>query len=220
MTGTDQRTMWTAASSLLCKAVSYEVGMWCSLYRWMFRRPVASEAGAEAFGYATVLTPVLLVFIAVSAIEVPILHLLLPWETVRLTADLLGVWGLIWMFGLLAGLRVHPHVVSDSGLLIRYGITVDIAVPWDAVAAIRTRGRDLPGRTVQFDRTGPGVVLGVGVMKQTNIDIVFDRAIPVPLSGGNRESITELRCYADDPDAFVARARDHLAAAERRRIAG
>jgi hypothetical protein len=46
--------------------------MWRSLFRWMFRRPVAPDAGAKAFGYAAVVTPLLFVFIAVSAIDVPL----------------------------------------------------------------------------------------------------------------------------------------------------
>ncbi len=52
----------------------------------------------------------------------------------------LGAYGLFWMFGLLASLLIHPHVLSDAGLRIRYGITVDMAIPWEAIGEIRTEG--------------------------------------------------------------------------------
>lgn len=209
MTVTDRRTRRTAVLPLVRKAVRYELGMWRSLYRWICRRPVASGAGAEAFGYAAVVTPLFIAFIAVSAIEVPILHLLLPWETARLIGDALGAYGLFWMVGLLASIRVHPHVVSDSGLRIRYGFGVDVTIPWDAIATIQNRGRDLPGRTVQIDRSGSGLILQIGILKQTNVDITLHQPTTVPLPKG-AEPITELRFFVDDPSALVARARQIL----------
>jgi hypothetical protein len=51
---------------LLRQALSYELGLWRSLYRWMFRRPL----GAGTFGYASPVTPLLAAFIGVSAIEI------------------------------------------------------------------------------------------------------------------------------------------------------
>src|SRR5262245_59348361 len=118
------------AWSLGRRAFAYEMGMWRSLYVWIFRRPLTRETGAAPFGYAGMVTPLLGVFIGVSAIEVPILHFLLPWQTVRVVGIILGAYGLLWMVGLLAALRVHPHVVAASGLRIRDGISHDVTIPW------------------------------------------------------------------------------------------
>jgi hypothetical protein len=75
------------------------------------------------------------------------------------------------MLGLLASLRTYPHVVGGSGLRIRYGTTVDITVPWDAVTSIGVRRRDLPSsRTVQLSRLESGTVPQVGISSQTNVD--------------------------------------------------
>ena len=63
------------------RAVSYELGLWRSLYRWTFRRPIVSGAGAETFGNASPVTLVIAAFIALPAIEIPVAHLLLPWES-------------------------------------------------------------------------------------------------------------------------------------------
>ncbi|MGH8839964.1 MAG: PH domain-containing protein, partial [Jiangellaceae bacterium] len=82
------------------------------------------------------------------------------------------IWGLTWMLGLLASLRTYPHVVGGSGLRIRYGTAVDITVPWDAVASIGVRRRDLPSSlTVQLSRLESGTVLQVGISSQTNVDL-------------------------------------------------
>lgn len=213
MTGTDRRTRRAAALTLARKAIRYELLMWRSLYRWTLRRPRAWSPGAALFPYAATLTPLLLAFIGVSAIEIPILHLILPWETVRLVADVLGIYGLFWMVGILAGMRVHPHVVSDEGVRIRYGFTVDVTIPWDAIASVRTRNRPLPkNRTVQVEPTEHGLAAHIVVLSQTNVDIALRRPATVALPQTGGEPIGELRCYADDPAAFVARARAHLAA--------
>jgi hypothetical protein len=216
MTNADRRGKRTTVLPLVRRAVSYELGMWRSLYRWIFRRPLASGPGAVAFRYAATVTPVFLAFIAVSAIEIPILHLLLPWRTAQRISLALGFYGLFWMVGLLASLRVHPHVVGDSGLRIRYGTTVDITIPWDAIGTIRTRSRPLPkGRSIHVDRTGSDPILYIGILKQTNIDVALRHSVTVPLPKGSTEPINELRFYVDDPSALVARARENLTAATR-----
>jgi hypothetical protein len=81
------------------------------------------------FGYARSTTPIIAAFIGVSAIEIPAVHLLVPWETVRVVVDLLGVYGLLWMVGLLALLRTRPHVVTADGLRVRGSGGLDITVP-------------------------------------------------------------------------------------------
>ena len=63
---------------------------------------------------------VIWLFIFVSAVEVVAVELLLPWESLRLPFLVIGIWGLVWMLGLLASITVHWHLVSDVGLRVRY----------------------------------------------------------------------------------------------------
>jgi Bacterial PH domain len=204
---------WTTprrAWALARKAVTYESRMWKSLFVWVLQLPRVKGPGAQAFSYASMLTPFLIVFIAVSAIELPILHMLLPWETVRFFADLAGVYGQI--IGLLAAMRVHPHVAGDEGLQIRYGFGVDVSIPWDAVAGVGSRARSVAKvRTVQCEQTAAGLVVSVAVNKQTNVDLVMrEPTIFEALPQTNDEPVVELRVYVDDPKAFVARVRDGI----------
>lgn len=77
----------------------------------------------------------------VLTLELVVVHLLLPWETVRLLADVLSIWGLLWMLGYLASVKVFPHLLAEDELRIRYGTTVDIAVPLEAIAEMTSQRR-------------------------------------------------------------------------------
>jgi hypothetical protein len=89
----------------LRKAVSMELGIWRSLTRWALRRRIPLDPGAEAFSYAATAAPIFWVFIFMSAIEIPILDLLMPTLRWRLIGLALGAWGVLWMLGLLASCR-------------------------------------------------------------------------------------------------------------------
>jgi hypothetical protein len=92
------------------RAVSFELGMWRSLYRWISRRPLVPDPGAKAFSYA-----------------------------------------------------------------------------------------------------GSGLILHLGVLSKTNVDVVLRHPTTVPLPKGSSEPVTELTFYADDPGSLVAGALEHLA---------
>jgi hypothetical protein len=190
------------------RVLAYEWGIWRSLFRWIARRPPTRD-GAEPYAYAGVVTPVIWVFIGVSAIEVPAVHLLLPWDGVRRIALVAGVYGLVWMVGVLAALRVHPHVVDGEGLRVRHGFSLDVHVPWEQIVAVRRRMRSQEGmRSVQLHEEGAVRALSVGVGSQTSVDVVLREpaVLPVPVTGG--KPVGELRLYADDAKRLVARLRE------------
>jgi hypothetical protein len=209
------RTRWSVVVPLARRAVRYELAMWRSLYRWTLRRPRAGK-DAETFGYAAAAAPLYWTFIVLSAIEVVVVDLILPWQSVRRIALALGVYGLFWMVGALANLRVHPHVASPAGLRIRQGSTVDVALPWAAVAGASARIRPLPSRrAIQLASTRAGTALHVAMLSQTTVDITLREPTTVELPHGRRELVTEVRCYADDARGLVARIREQAAAQAR-----
>lgn len=190
--------------------IRYELRLWAALFRWVFRRPVAIEAGARRFTYHRAVNLILGAFLAVSAIELPILHLILPWATVRAVALALGVYGLIWMVGLLATMHVHQHVVGPSGLRIRNSITLDLPLRWDQIAALDVRRRSLPpgGQTQLEDG-----VLSLGMASQTSVDVRLVAPLVVPVGKTRGQAVTQIRFHADEPEALVEAARAHLALA-------
>ncbi|WP_406038272.1 hypothetical protein OG799_25285 [Micromonospora sp. NBC_00898] len=115
------------------------------------------------------------------------------------------------MIGLFASLRVHPHVVGATGLRVRNGVSVDFVLPWPAVARVDARYRSLPSsRAVQLEAADDGIVLHISAGSQTSVDVVLREPLAVSLPKGPSGAVTEVRLYADDPHALVARARRQL----------
>jgi hypothetical protein len=203
--------------SLARRAVVFEIGIWRSLGRWVARRPSGVGKDREAFGYARSATPLIWVFIIVSAIEIPVAHVVLPWELAKTASLAVGVWGLMWMFGFLASLHVYPHVAGPEGLRLRNGVHVDVTLPWDAIRSVSTHRRDMPSqRSVQLVETDAGTILHLVQTSETSVDIVLSRPLEVHLRSGS-VTVTQVRVHADEPRALVARVRSRLTQSPQRR---
>jgi hypothetical protein len=200
-----------SAVALVRRGVVFELRLYRSLFRWVARRTHGLAPGVEPFGYARAVTPVMWLWIFGSALEVFFLDLVIPWQPVRVVAFVLGAWGFVWMVGLLASLKVYPHLMSDAGLRLRYGASVDVTVPWQAVETITVDRRDLPSsvRTLQPVETARGTDLQIAVSGQVNVHAALRRPLTVPTPKGDRV-VTGLTFLTDDPRALVTRARAHL----------
>jgi hypothetical protein len=187
--------------------VVYELKLWAALFRWILRRPVPVEPGTRRFGYLGAVKMILIAFIVVSAIEIPILELMIPWRPVANAALFIGVYGLIWMFGLFATMVVHPHLVGPAGLRIRNSITLDVAVPWESITSIEVRRRSMPpgGQTQLEDG-----VLSLGMASQTSIDVRLAEPLVLPVRKAKGQPATTVRFHADDPEGLVAAAAEFL----------
>ena len=207
------RTLWR----LVRHAVVFELRLYRSLFRWISRRPHI-PADLEPFGYARDVTPVMWLWIFASAAEIPLAHVLIPWESVRIALLVVGFWGVLWMVGLLASLRVYPHLLGDSAIRVRYGASVDIPIPWAAIATIVPQRRDLPSTvwTLQPREIENGTDLQVGVSGQVNVHAVLREPLTVRTPKGE-QVIAAISFLADDPRDLVARARQHLAPADAER---
>ncbi|MEU8655945.1 hypothetical protein [Actinoplanes philippinensis] len=187
--------------------VVYELRLWAALFRWILRRPVPVEPGTRRFAYIGAVRMILVALLAVSAIEIPILELIVPWEPVANVLLGLGIYGLIWMFGLYASIVVHPHLTGPSALRIRNGLTLDVAIAWDRIAAIEVRRRSMPpgGQTQLEDG-----VLSLGMASQTSVDVRLTEPLVLPVRKAKGQPASAVRFHADDPEALVEAAREFL----------
>ncbi|MCW3839315.1 hypothetical protein ONA70_04290 [Micromonospora yasonensis] len=197
---------------LLGRVAAMEAAMWRSLYAWARRKPLPLAPGDEPFGYLGVVKPILGIFIGLSIVEIPIFDLIVtnvvPWGPARWIVLVLGIWGLLWMAGLYASMRIHPHVVGDTGLRVRQSSGIDIWIPWTDIEALRRRYRSLPSsKSVQVEQEGERRVLYISVGSQTSIDVLLRRPTTFDLPKGRSEPMDELRLYADDPDGLLRSAR-------------
>lgn len=206
-------TLLPRLPALLWEALLFELALYRSLARWVARRPDVPR-GAQSVGYARLVAPMLWLWIFGSAVEVVVVEVVLrhldqPWaEAVRLPVLVLGVWGVLWMLGMLASLRVRPHLLTESGLVLRSGARSWVAVPLHAVESTRTVEHELPGVIRSLHIDGPLVLIGAG--SRTNLELVL--AAPTRLSTSKGEvAATRVGVWVDEPRQVAALLRPRLA---------
>ncbi|MGY2127722.1 hypothetical protein [Blastococcus sp. SYSU DS0617] len=206
----EHRTAGEWATSLARRAVEMEIGIWQSLYRFAFRRPRV-PAGATGFTYHRSVLAVLVTFIVVSALELVVVDVLVHrWPFVRIPLLVVGIWGLLWMFGLLAAMVTRPHAVGPEGIRVRYATDVDVALPWNTIDAVVRRTRT---REDKAPRLAPGAdALELWMQDRTNVDVELDQPLQVRLPEGT-ETVRRISLFADDPTAFLAAVRAQVPSA-------
>lgn len=204
------RSFRSRTAYLARRALSMEIGIWASLYRFLFRRPRV-PAGAAGFTYHRQVSTILVVFIVLSAVEIPIVDLVVQrWEAVRIGFLVLGFWGLTWMIGLGLGYLTRPHAVGPEGLRVRNGAETDVALAWDDVHSV-TLGKhtDEPkAPRVTMDGTGRRT-LWIRMQNETNIEIALERPMVVRLPSGE-ETTDVVRLWVDEPKPFMDEVRKYL----------
>ncbi len=197
------RRAWTLTRRVLV----FEWNIYRGLFRWLARRP-SVPAGSQPLGYAQLATPMIALWIFASALEIPLIHVLVPWEGVRLALVLVGVWGLVWMLGMLGGLRSYPHLLSDTELRVRNGAGVDIVLPLPEIAAAGVDDRDLSSSvyTLQPRETPAGTDLQVGVSGRVNVTVTLREPRRVPTRIGMLD-VVSVSFWTDDPRTVVRRLR-------------
>lgn len=189
-------------------AVRSEIGVWQSLARWILRRPRV-PAGATAFGYHSPVFTILMVFIVLSAVEIPIIDLIVhPWPWVRIPLLVLGVWGLTWMIGLAAAYLTRPHAVGPEGIRARLGADIDVDLSWDAVASVE-RSRDVAEKAPRLREEAHGRTLSLRIANETNILVVLETPVRTRL-WGDEVVVDAVRLWTDDVDGFLDAVRTHI----------
>lgn len=190
-------------------ALLFELALYRSLVRWITRRPDV-PLSADPIGYARLVAPMLWLWIfgstlEVVAVEVVLRHVDQPWAAaLRVPMLVLGVWGVVWMLGMMASYRVRPHLLSDNELCVRSGARTWLTVPLDAVVATSLVEHELPGVIRSLYVEDELVLIGVG--SRTNLELVL--AGPRTLSSSVGD--VSVRCvgvWVDEPREVAARLR-------------
>lgn len=214
----DAPTRTARALSFLHRAWISELRVYSSIARAIARRP-AVPAGGTGIAYHQPVLTILIIFIVLSAVEIPILDLIVhPWPAVRIPILILGIWGLMWMIGLLCAMLMRPHAVGPDGIRIRSGLEVDVPIPWDDIASVAIAKRVDEPKLPRVTPTEQGAEYAERLQDETNIEIELERPVGIRLPGllpkGGRHEVTRIRLWADDPRAFLAAARPFLLAAD------
>lgn len=203
-------TRGARALDALRRALYAELRVYSSIGRAVARRP-AIAPGATGIGYHRPVLTVLFIFIGLSAVEIPILDLIVHrWPVVRITMLILGIWGVTWMLGYLCAMLMRPHTVGPDGIRVRNGLEVDVPLSWDDIASVAISRRvDEPKQ--------PRVTGGEyaeRMQNETNIEIELERPVSIRLPGlhprGGEHRVERVRLWADDPKALLSAARPFL----------
>ncbi|MBT2483789.1 MULTISPECIES: hypothetical protein [unclassified Microbacterium] len=211
-------TRTARALNFLHRAWIAELRVYSSVGRAIARRP-AVPAGATGIGYHQPVLTVLIIFIVLSAVEIPILDLIVhQWPAVRIPILILGIWGLTWMIGLLCAMLMRPHAVGPDGIRVRSGLEIDVPVSWDDIASVAIAKRVDEPKQPRITEISPedGFEYAERMQDETNIEIELERPVSIRLPGlhprGGAHPVTRIRLWADDPRAFLAAARPFLTA--------
>lgn len=189
------RLRWLARGAL--DLLLLELRLYRALLSWLLRRRPGVRPGVTPIGYARMSTPVMALWILASAMEVPLVHVLTPWEGVRLTLLALGIWGVVWMLGMLASTRVHPHLLSDEELVIQYGAFTRVPLQRADVAGAEVLEQDWPGiRSVVWSEDGEE--LAVPVSSRTNVRLELAGPVTVRPRHAGRV-VTRVSLWVDEP---------------------
>jgi hypothetical protein len=209
-----EASVWRRIGSFLKRALLLELSIYASIGRFIARRP-AIPRGAAGFNYHKPVLTVLIIFIVLSAVEIPIVDLIVHrWPVVRVAFLILGIWGVTWMFGFLCAYLMKPHTVGPDGIRVRQGLETDLAFSWDDIASVARNKRVDEPKSPRFEAAEASRTLVFRMQDETDIEIELERPTVVRLPGGGakggEQTITGLRIWVDDPRAFMDEVRKYL----------
>lgn len=209
-----EASVWRRIGWFLKRALIMELSIYASIGRFIARRP-AIAPGAKGFGFHKPVLTILMIFIVLSAVEIPTFDLIVHrWPPVRITLLVLGIWGLTWMFGLLCAYLMRPHTVGPDGIRVRGGLELDIALSWDDIASVARNLRVDEPKSPKIVETDASRTLMLRMTDETNLEIELEGPKLVKLPGhgkaGGDQSVTALRIWVDDPVAFMDEVRKYI----------
>jgi hypothetical protein len=209
-----EASVWRRIGGFAKRALLLELSIYASIGRFIARRP-AIPRGAAGFSYHKPVLTVLIIFIVLSAVEIPIVDLIVHrWPIVRVAFLILGIWGVTWMIGFLCAYLMRPHTVGPDGIRVRQGLETDIALSWDDIASVARNKRIDEPKSPRIEEADASRTLVFRIQDETVIEIELERPTVVRLPGGGAkggdQTITGLRIWVDDPRAFMDEVRKHL----------
>lgn len=102
------------ARALLARGAGMEKIVYAAIGRAITRKPWKAR-DAKGFHYHAQSLAVLVVLIVLSAVEILVIDLIVhQWLWLRIPLLIIGIWGLVWMTGLLCAHFMRPHTVGTG----------------------------------------------------------------------------------------------------------
>lgn len=186
------------------RAAKRELGIIVSPFRLIVRRLRGTGPGIYRFDYTKGSLAMPVAMLIVTAIEIAVVHFLVPWVWLKVILLVLGVYAAVFVIGIFADRKLHPHELSDEGLKLNWGQTEVLTTALANVVEVRKQSVHKYTYT-----TVDGSTLVLTALSSTNIAVDFDAPVsaypPLPRklrSPGYRAQ--QALIYVADPDAFAA----------------
>ncbi|MCX5400902.1 hypothetical protein [Streptomyces sp. NBC_00102] len=185
------------------RVTGHQAALAAGLWRWATRRgPQGVGEGDHPVAYAPAQSATMYGLLFVSVVETVAFAVVIPWPVVHAVALVLDLWGCCLLLALHASCVVCPHVIgADGSLRLRYGTLLDIRIPAERVASVRTERRFPGGRPASVDGNGTA---GIAVGGQTTVTVELTGPLRYTRVLGRRAEARAFRFYADDPVSAVA----------------
>ncbi|UFU07312.1 hypothetical protein [Ruania halotolerans] len=161
-------------------------------------------ADARPFGYTRGTMTFPAVMIAVSLVELVVVHFLVPWPWLQIVLIILTIWSVLFVLGHLASRVVHPHFVKEGALHLRWGHSTVLVTPLTNILVAKQHANHAHTQPHIDDEQ-----LILTAFQSTNVLIKFSEpvraAAPIPPRHLPADfHASEVQLHIDEPDSFLA----------------
>lgn len=190
---------------LLRPAVA-ELRMMSDLVRAILGRPHV-PAGTRAFGYARGSWGFPAVMLVISAVELAVVHVIVPWPWLHWTLLALTAYGMLAIVAMTASRRARPHLLGEESLQLRWGGATVLEVPLSRLERVEHRVDHASAAL----RAEDGLVV-LAQQRPANVRLTLSESVPSLALGAigwrpPHMPTREVRLAVDDPEAFAAELR-------------
>lgn len=197
----------------LARLVAIEPQMWACVAMLVRRRRLATDE--FAYHRRSPMGALLVVVLLTAPVELLLFELFVPWSWLRWVLIVGAVYGLVWMVGLYASLRVLPHRLAAAEVRCRSGLLGEAIVPYAAIgsATVEARHPVGGGEGIVVHRDTGAVSLAIG--GRTDVTLALTEPIVVRRMVSPTPPVSTIHVAVDDPGRFAdaIRARAGLAEA-------
>ncbi|EOM77009.1 hypothetical protein DW322_06430 [Rhodococcus rhodnii] len=180
-------------------------GWWrrlAALWSWALRRSFRPAAGAVALPGAAGSMAVPAAFAAATAVEVAVLHLVVPWLWLSVLLAGVSLWSVALLLGHVALDAVHPHTIDDAALTLRRHGEVVAEIAVCSLAGVVRR------RSLSAETGIDGGTLTLAGTDGTNVEITLTEPVsaripPAFSAPGARMPIDRVLLWLDDAPGAV-----------------
>ncbi|WJZ03912.1 hypothetical protein [Corynebacterium freiburgense] len=182
----------------ILKLAKHELDMW-RLISFLVRRKINVPDGAITFRYGSEQRAVFIALLIVSIVEIAVVEVIVPWNTVRIIVIVLSIYGAIWLVLFFLSFRINPHYLHDGHLVLRVGLLAKIRIELKDIASISAIHRTWENKFLSVSDGNAVIKHG----SDTNVQIRLREPI---LGLGDTASCfsNSVYCAVDDPKMFTS----------------